>query len=388
MKTLGTLAISLILAVVGAQAIPQYTLLSGNRCANCHVNQQGAGLRNELGWYAMMDESIVKPASIGLDGLFEPLQQSNLSLDETFNYGFDLRAQSSRGVDSGSTRKTFPMQVAMHAAWTPLEGMTLEGTYNAGPIRYDGQTSWSASVLAQPTTEWPQLRVGHFQPSIGIRYDDHSMMIRQIADNTAYAHPLMAPNYAEYGAEVTYATHTWLSISAGVFDMSNLSKVNINNRSITTGSIGYSGRIVLSDHNAFSAITNSYAGTSVLATSTMTITSVFAGVGLEDRVSLMGEMFMMRSDGLADTRNSIVAIMVKVVDGVYLEGRAEQATLRSLAPSSYESTVTQWVIGAQLFILPFLEIRPDYRIVETRQTPQLLDQYNANRWNVQIHIFY
>ncbi|HLP27017.1 MAG TPA: hypothetical protein VK147_00160 [Candidatus Didemnitutus sp.] len=388
MRIFGAIAVLLILSAPTVLAIPQYTLMSGNRCANCHVNQQGAGLRNELGWYSMMDESIIKPSSIGLGGLFEPLQQSNLTLNETFNYGLDLRAQSSRGIDSGSTRKTFPMQVAMHAAWTPQEGITVEGTYNAGPIRYDGQTSWSASVLAQPTKDWPQVRIGHFQPSMGIRYDDHSMMIRQIADNTAYAHPLIAPNYAEYGAEITYATPTWLSLSAGVFDMTNLARVNINGRQITPGSVGYSGRLVVSDHNTFTAITNSYVGASVLAANSMTMTSVFAGVGLEDRVSLMGEVFMMHSQGLADTRNAIVALMVKVFDGVYLEGRAEQATLTSIAPTAYESTVTQWVIGAQLFVLPFLEIRPDYRIVETGQSPQLLDQYKAKRWNVQIHIFY
>ncbi|MBK6291596.1 MAG: hypothetical protein IPF59_07520 [Ignavibacteria bacterium] len=388
MKIIGAFALLFILSAPAVLAIPQYTLMSGNRCANCHVNQQGAGLRNELGWYSMMDESVIKPASVGLGGLYEPLQQTNLAANETFTFGFDLRAQSSRSIDSGSTRKTFPMQVAMHAAWTPLTGISIEGTYNAGPIRYDGQTSWSASVIAQPTSDWPQLRVGHFQPSMGIRYDDHSMMIRQIADNTAYAHPLIAPNYAEYGAEVTYATPTWLSLSAGVFDMTNMAKVNINGRPVTSGSVGYSGRVVLSDHNTFTAITNSYVGTSVLASSSMTMTSVFAGVGIEDRVSLMAEVLMMKTTGLADTRNSIIALMVKVLDGVYLEGRAEKATLTSLAPSSYESTVTQWVIGAQVFLLPFLEIRPDYRIVETSQSPQLLDQYKANRWNVQIHIFY
>ncbi|MBK7412179.1 MAG: hypothetical protein IPI29_06455 [Ignavibacteria bacterium] len=59
-------------------------LMSGNRCANCHVNQQGAGLRNELGWYSMMDESVIKPASVGLGGLYEPLQQTNLAANETF----------------------------------------------------------------------------------------------------------------------------------------------------------------------------------------------------------------------------------------------------------------------------------------------------------------
>ncbi|MBK7412178.1 MAG: hypothetical protein IPI29_06450 [Ignavibacteria bacterium] len=144
-----------------------------------------------------------------------------------------------------------------------------------------------------------------------------------------------------------------------------MAKVNINGRPVTSGSVGYSGRVVLSDHNIHGD-DELYVGTSVLASSSMTMTSVFAGVGIEDRVSLMAEVLMMKSTGLADTRNSIIALMVKVLDGVYLEGRARKGNPNLPSPSSYESTVTQWVIGAQVFLLyPSFEIRPDYRIVET-----------------------
>ena len=46
-----------------------------------------------------------------------------------------------------------------------------------------------------------QLRIGHFQPSIGIRYDDHTMLCP--AGSRSKYHPvIIAPNFAEYGAEL------------------------------------------------------------------------------------------------------------------------------------------------------------------------------------------
>lgn len=380
-----------LLTVVGSApsiALPQFTLYSGNRCVNCHVNQQGAGLRNELGWYSMNETSLISPEAIGLGGMYQALPSSNMAWDERVTYGFDVRFQTARSIDSGSTRKYFPMQVAAHAAVSIVDGVMWEGTYNAGPTRYAGQTSYSTSVLVQPSVAWPQLRVGHFQPSIGIRYDDHSMLIRQIADNTAYANPLIAPNYGEWGAELTYYGLQWLTVGVGAFGSARLSEVRINGTSIVRSSQPlFMGRVVLNDHNMITKATNSYIGASVLAQQDLTMVNVFAGIGIADHVAIMAER-MQTSLYQGTTTNTSIGISASVIDGLILEARAEEAVLTSTTPTSYENRVTQLVFGAQIFPLPFIELRPDYRIIETEQDPRMQDQYTAKRWNVQLHLFF
>ncbi len=376
------------LAAVPALSIPQLTLFSGNRCVNCHVNQQGAGLRNELGWYSMNETSLIPPSSVGLGGFYESLPQSNLALDERLNLGFDLRFQTARGIDTGATRKVFPMQVAAHAAYTPLDGLTLEGTYNAGPTRYAGQRSGSFSALVQPEVMWPQLRVGFFQPSIGIRYDDHSMMIRQIADNTAYANPLIAPNYAEWGAELTWFGAQWLTIGVGAFGSSGLAEVQLNNRSIVANNQPLAlARIVISDHAGIASWLNLYGGASFFGNADTRMVNAFAGLGWEDRVSLMAEV-MQGAFQQGSTQNWSVALSAMVVQGLMLEARVEEARYRSEDPITYENRVRQLVFGAQIFLLPYIELRPDYRIIDTEQSPRMVDQYAAKRWNVQLHFFF
>ena len=53
----------------------------------------------------------------------------------------------------------------------------------------------------QPSFKLPRLRIGYFQPSIGVRYDDHTAVVRQIAEGSG-PRSLIAPNYAEVGAEL------------------------------------------------------------------------------------------------------------------------------------------------------------------------------------------
>jgi hypothetical protein len=210
-----------VLFVVAASspvfAIPQFSLLTGNRCINCHVNTQGSGLRNELGWYVSHDTRMIKPADVPLLKMLYALDgESNSYFDGLLTLGIDARFQlagSSRNQDAPP--RFFPMQASIYAALNPTDWLTIEGSYNAGPVRYAGQQSWTASVIVQPTVVSPRLRVGHFQPSLGMRYDDHTLLVRNVAGSNSS--PLIAPNFAEYGAELSYDGVKWLSLAAGAF---------------------------------------------------------------------------------------------------------------------------------------------------------------------------
>jgi hypothetical protein len=390
-------------------AIPQFSLLSGNKCLNCHINTQGSGIRNELGWYVAKDMKLTDPKNVGLGWLYELDAESNSFLDGTLTIGLDTRIQSARSPRSdNAVQRVFPMQAALHIAYQPVQWLTIESMTDIAalvrdlsnrPQAYIGQRSWSASVIVQPGITAPQLRVGHFQPSIGVRYDDHTNLVRQIAG--ANGSTLIPPNYAEYGAELNYEGIQWLSLTVGAFLPGALSQMLTTNRrgeivrllenvpvnpSIANlvNSPSFLGRAALwlrtDDHTI-----NSYAGASVYTNSTFSLANVFAGIGLTDRLSLMGEYALSGVQDGRQTRNLSLELSYQPVVGLMPYVRYERGTTRQSAldaPSGIGEYFSQQVsVGAQIFPIPYVEIRPELRYFET-------EGYRAVRWAAQVHIFW
>lgn len=366
-------------------AIPQFSLLSGNKCVNCHVNNQGAGLRNELGWYASQELGLLKLDQVGLGAITK--LESNGYFDGLLTLGFDFRAQSARSHKSpDAERKTFPMQAAIYAAVKATDWATLEGTYNFGSVRYSGQEKYTASLLLQPEFSYPQLRIGYFQPSIGMRYDDHTMLVRQIGG--AAGSSLIAPNYAELGAEINYDAVKWATLSAGVFSANNLSENSVQDEEGKAISLiedkkspSFLGRLVFWPR-AFENMLNTYVGASVLNNGDFTLTNIFAGAGLTDNVSLMGEYAISDKKDLRTTENASLELTYQIMPPLLAYARAERGVTTTTATAEAVGTYSnQYVFGAQIFVLPFIEVRPEYRILDT-------ELFKSTRYAVQLHVFY
>lgn len=392
--------LTLLLAPASTIALPQFSLLTGNKCLNCHVNAQGAGLRGELGWYMSKDIKLFSAHSVGLS--FLESAESNSILNGNLTFGLDMRFQTTRSPRSDDAKRAyFPMQWAMHAAYQPSQWLTFEGMIELGafarqlgnrPTLYPGQQGWNASVLIQPSYELPQLRIGHFQPNIGIRYDDHTILARQVTGPASI--PLIPPNFAEFGAELNYDGLQWLTLSVGAYLPKSLAQMTTNNNepllkhvmpdasfSELLKSPSTLARIVFwprTDDHVF----NSYLGASVLNNQTFTLTNVFAGLGLTDRLSLMGEYAMSGVKDGRQTRNYSVELMWQSLVGLLPFVRYEHGkTIISVPGGTKELYNKQISLGAQIFPLPFVEIRPEYRIFDT-------NDYTSSRWNVHLHIFY
>ena len=121
----------------------------------------------------------------------------------------------------------------------------MQGHYNFIEALYPGQQSWSASVTIQPSYKLPQVRIGYFGPSIGNRYDDHTLMVRQVA-GPGRSNPVIPPDFAELGMEVSYDGLKYLNLTAGIFDSKSMSENLVG---------GPSGQpIPLVDENTVSAL--------------------------------------------------------------------------------------------------------------------------------------
>jgi hypothetical protein len=394
MKALITILLAGI-ASVTAMAIPQFSAISGNRCSNCHVAPSGGGIRNDLGWYSWYDVGLISRDSSFLAPMYA-IDKENTFFDGMLTLGMDARVQSTRSFTSPqATRSIFPMQASLYAALTPVKAVTLEGTFNLAALRqgasggqrivYPGQRMGSLSAIIAPSLSLPMLRVGLFRPSIGMRYDDHTMGSFGYATSTN-RQTLVAPDWSEYGAEITYEGLRWLTLQTGVFGSEGLSQVRINDggtqsvSAITGNQPTITARAVVWPR-AINDRLNMWLGGSVLSNNALTLTSAYAGVGLSDHLSLLLDRTSMKLNNVIETENWTAELMYQAATWVFPYIRAERYWTDQVNAAGTVLTDAA-IIGAQIFLLPYVELRPEYRILDTWK------EGYSSRWNFQLHIFY
>ena len=380
-------------------ALPQFSLISGNRCSSCHVNSQGSGLRNDLGWYSYRDVGAFNPENINSEGLWGLQDSIRSMIGNKGNIGFDMRLQLIRSRNESKEQRILPMQMSIYGNYQLLPWLQAEGNYNIGPVKYPGQQSWSASVIVQSDNSLPQLRLGFFQPTIGIRYDDHTMMIRQLSAGwinenviTPYnSMTILAPYFSAAGAEFTYESIHELTLNAGVFSNATAQQNSVSN--IDEGSLMYSARAVYWPR-FFDNTINSYIGTSILHNHEFSLINAFMGIGLTDKLSFMVDMSLSNLQDITSRKMPLINdSREKGKNTSYLAELTWQATSwflpftrfeysELIVNNSYQSVIKQMVFGAQVFPLPNIEIRPEYRIYDTSAPGYI------SRWGAQLHLYY
>ena len=386
----------LLLAPAWAWALPRMSLVAGTPCAACHINVQGGGGRTEIGWGSMSKVGAISYDSIGLDALAE--QESNRFFDNKASLGADIRFQMARFgaprsvVENGelvvkpADRRVIPMQIQPYLGLFLAPWLKLYGTYAVGPSTlegnlcdpiYAGQSCFEAEAIIQPSYDAPTLRFGQIQPSIGIRHDDHTMLIR--ADASAPRVPIIAPNYAEVGAELTYLPKFWLQLDTGVYRSKNLAEAIGNSEIVNADDTAWLGRAQLAPRIEGLPLTT-YVGTSLFLSGEFQMQNYFFGLGWLNHGALMLEMSRSnRGEQLKhETLNTMVMLSVQVTEWLIAEARYERAT----SDIAEEEFLTQSaVFGFQFFPVPYLELRPEYRYVKT-------DDYASGQYAVQLHMFY
>ena len=360
-----------VLAPAAVHALPRYALLTGTRCSACHVNPQGGSLRTELGFQTMNTVGAFDMDSLGLGWL--AAGGSNTLADGMITFGLDTRLQVAKlGRPPNDVRRVIPMQVAPSIAIAPLDELVLYGTYNAGPLRYAGQTSFDAAIQYQPGITTPSIRVGYILPSVGLRYDDHTMYTRR--DPTANV-PLVAPNYNELGGEITYEGTRWLTVNVGVFSAHNLAKAE---PTVDDSKPSYAARVMVWPRWLDEGI-NAEAGASVFMNGKFRMVNAFGGVGLADQATLQGEVVMAENADNRKVLNYSVLGSYQFLPWLTGCARYEHAAVDN--SSGGTSTAYTYVVGAEIFPVPLFELRPEYRYTRT-------DAYILGQYTIQFRIFY
>lgn len=327
-----------------------------------------------------------------LDWLYSD-EQTNTLADNTVLFGTDMRLQSTRSfIDSAASRVYIPMQVALYGAYQPAKWLIVEGSLNlasfvrrsGAQVRFPGQQPGTLSAMIKPDAQWPSIRLGLFRPAVGMRYDDHTVFPISYATPRARTNYL-PPDWAEWGAEVTWESLKWLTIQGGVFDRSALGQVTLSDgldysRALTGYGPTLTGKVVLWNRFADNELAT-YVGGSILETGAATMVSGFLGIGYKDAMYCMAEVTQTDLPEVINSTMGLVELGWQVVSPMILYARYEhgQATQAALQGPS---VLTSVILGAQLFPIPFVEIRPEYRMFDT-----FYDGVNT-RWNVQLHVFY
>lgn len=416
---LGLASLALLGAAAVAEATPRMSLTAGTPCIACHVNPTGGGGRTEVGWGAMSRVGAVTWSDLGVDSLHEA--ESNGWADGRIAVGLDFRLQAARlgnptldeslGPDDPVVPDytVFPMQLQPYLVLQPIEGLSLYGTFAAGPETFRGKlcdevfpgmSCFEAFALYEPSGALPTVRVGVFQPAIGVRHDDHTLFVR--GDARDRRRPIIAPNYAEPGAEVLLQPLTWLRAEVGAYAPQGLDKTL--NGAVSTADlwpVAYNARLtflpylripieVPAEDDGFGDdgfgdepatedyVINTWIGASAYGSGDFLLLNGFLGVGIHEGVALVAEVSHSQRTLDYDTLNAWVGLTY--TPWAWLTGalRAERAQTQT----EVDKEITwSYVAGLEFFPIPGVEIRPEYRLVQT-------ESYLFGQATAQLHLFY
>ncbi len=389
-----SLLVLLLITPESIDAKPQYTYLFGKDCKSCHLRPSGGGIRDYFGFSSRNDVSLIDTEMIGLMEFFEAMQESNSVMDDMLSYGLDLRYQSLRRGSVDSEREILLMQASPAISFAPTDDLVFEGVYNfamnyADELKYPGQQSWIASVIYSPSEDLPSIRLGHFQPSVGVKYDDHTMLVRQSLSAT-HPSPLLPIDLADYGAELNYNPAEWVNLRAGVFRSKNMSEIGLSDASsrpiplVDKDKITTALRVSFWDRY-FERLLNMELGVSYLFNDDFNMAGVFLGSGITGEISLIAEIMLSDKKDIRKTRNISLMATYVLTEAILLEARAERGFTQQMNAGEDASQyyASQYVLAAQIYLLPFIEIRPEYRIYDR----DIASSYQS-RWTVQLHLYY
>jgi hypothetical protein len=186
----GLAVICLALALAGlrdaSQALPRYGSRYEQKCALCHVNPSGGGLRTGYATQQLVPREIAwKPSTT----------DSLLSLDlgaigRQVLLGADFRQVWIGTGDPGAIRNFFAMQSDLYIGFQPDPRVTIY--YDRGP-----SASYEFFGVGYPHPDF-YLKAGRFVPSYGWKFDDHTMYVRQELG-------LAPPLHSDVGLEAGYS---------------------------------------------------------------------------------------------------------------------------------------------------------------------------------------
>ncbi|NUN69778.1 MAG: hypothetical protein HUU02_08725 [Bacteroidetes bacterium] len=375
------LSLALLVAATAAlEALPKFATRQGAKCQSCHVNPTGKGMRSTFGSTYGREELTMTTFKEQTD-----IEDFSPSLNDFLTIGMDYRTlYYYREATASST--FFQMQADLYL------DLRLNKKFR---IYFDKglYSGFEVFGLAKVLPLDGYIKLGNFVPSYGLKMDDHNLMIRSgpffplNTDSTynARAYPT-GLNFGQ-GAEDTGLE---LGFSPGIFTFQ--AAVMNGRKGGLAGAAGstkkammFRGDISMStDLVNFSVGGSYYALPHATVNSTTTIMGGFGVVSIANNLTLLGEY---------DLLTNYNGVLKKDVTGTILYAEANYLLTSGIDlkvgyefydpnNSQKDGTITRYTIGAELFPLTGVEVRPLYRI--SQEKPKDADN---NEFHMMFHFY-
>ncbi len=416
-----------------AIGVPRMSMTAGTPCATCHVNPSGAGMRTEVGFDTGRELSLVSvhdlihgPRALEKSLGHEFEGSKNHFFDHAVSTGIDLRFQwahlgEPKAVYDSQGQRTvtepditmFPMQIQPYLKVALSKSLSVYGSYSMGPNThkgeacdtvFEGQSCFDAAVQYE-SSQGLTVRTGMIQPTIGMRWDDHTILTR--GDAAQRRIPMIPPNYAEWGGEVSYQPISSIRGEIGIFESSNLSAaLNAGQGGATVNSVSYLGRISYLPHFQIGGNQHSddddwdsdededededevpysppinghvWLSSSVYGSGSFHLLSGVVGLGLSNGLAVYSEISHSIQGDDYTTLNGMFGSSWAIADSTVPSVRIERAQTKN---GSQTTVVEAFVASLEFFPVSFVEIRPEYRIVRT-------EAFLFGQPTVQLHLYY
>ena len=180
----------------------------------------------------------------------------------------------------------------------------------------------------------------------------------------------------------------WLTVNAGVFNARNLSQTDLSIGTIDNyfdlAKPSFLGRVQLWPQLLDEGI-NGQLGASLFTNGELRMVNVFAGFGLADKATFLIEGVHARNAADRIVRNFSVMGSYQLRTWLSAHWRYEWGQTE-LYPGVDLSHANAFILGAEFFPFPMVEIRPEYRYFE--RNPFSEAREHSGQYTVQLHLFY
>ncbi|MFA6440039.1 MAG: hypothetical protein WCX28_12070 [Bacteriovoracaceae bacterium] len=376
MKRLMLFLFLLIFSIANADALPKFGTRQGAKCQSCHINPTGKGMRSTFGSTYGREELTMAMYKEETD-----IEEYSPMLNDFFTIGMDYRTLFYYR-EQNSTSSFFQMQGDLYLDLRLNKKFRIyidKGLYQG----------FEAFGLAKVLPLEGYIKLGNFIPSYGLKMDDHNLLIR-----SGSFFPLN-PAIATYPGGLGFgqgAEDTGLEIgfSPSIFTV-NIGLFNGKKGGIA-GTSGTKNKavVVRADANVQTDLLNFNVGGSLYNLPTangLGKTQIIGGFGvltLDNNLTLQGEY---------DILTTHHPVLNKMVSGNILYGELNYLLTSGVdLKLGYEfydpnidlldGSITRFTIGAELFPLTGIEVRPLYRINQEKPT-----ELKNNELHVMFHFY-
>lgn len=376
MKRLSWVLVIIVVASHWGSALPKFATRQGAKCQSCHINPTGKGMRSTFGSTYGREELTLPTFKEATD-----IEDYSPSLNDFFTIGMDYR-NLFYYREQTSTSSLFQMQGDLYL------DLRLNKKFR---IYFDKglYSGFEVFGLAKVLPLDGYIKIGNFIPAYGLKMDDHNLFTRSgpyFSINPALAaYPTglgFGQGAEDTGVEFGFAPSIF-TVNVGVFN---------GRKGGLTGTAGTKNKavVVRADATILSDLVNFNLGGSFYSLPTpggpgkTQIAGAFGVLSLANNLTLQGEY---------DQLSTYIPSKNGMVTGSILYGEANYMLISGVdLKFGYEfydpnidlkdGTVTRWTIGAELFPMTGVEVRPLYRINQEKPT-----ELKNNELHIMFHFY-